>query len=460
MQTRSKRTYGLASNNETPAPKSRIKVGSKKKESSSSPSSSTNIKPRTPTKTPTKTPIRAMENQEPHVLDERVLRDYVTPNLTGFRSPIAPPAVAAHQFDLKSALINMVTANAFTGLGNPNTHLASFLELCDTFKINNVPKEAIYLRLFPFSLMGKAKEWLWSHEPGTFTTWEDLAQAVLLQYFQPGKTAKLRSLINTFAQRDGETFYEAWERYKELQRSCPHHNLDKWTLIHNFYGGMDSEARNQMDQAAGGAIMDLLPIDGGRIIEKIARNSHLWGNERSYPKRHGGTQNVSPMESNEEVRAISKKLDALVSSLSKLQMGQAQQQPQVVCSICSSSSHLEDLCPHNLPYNKLQNVEDVNYMGEINVALMGPTLPMPTLKTTKIPHTQILYIKAKLAKANQEPNINKGRATQVTKIKIVIKDNSRNNLKPHLNKVHKMNPWLASWPTLRQTKQKPHKKIR
>ncbi|CAM8954104.1 unnamed protein product [Rhodiola kirilowii] len=80
MQTRSKRTYGLASNNETPAPKSRIKVRSKKKESSSSPSSSTNTKP----KTPTKTPIRAMDNQEAHVLDERVLKDYVTPNLTGF----------------------------------------------------------------------------------------------------------------------------------------------------------------------------------------------------------------------------------------------------------------------------------------------------------------------------------------------------------------------------------------
>ncbi|CAM8954352.1 unnamed protein product [Rhodiola kirilowii] len=305
-----------------------------------------------------------MDNQEPNVLDERVLRDYVTPNLMGFRSPIAPPAVAAHQFDLKPALINMVTANAFTGLGNPNTHLASFLELCDTFKINNVPKEAIYLRLFPFSLMGKAKDWLWSHAPGTFTTWEDLAQAFLLQYFPPGKTAKLRSLINTFAQRDGETFYEAWERYKELQRSCPHHNLDKWTLIHNFYGGMDSEARNQMDQATGGAIMDLLPIDGEKIIEKIARNSHLWGSERSYPKKHGGTHNVNAVESNEEVRAISKKLDALVSSFSALQMGQAQQQqPQVVCSTCSSSSHVEDSCPYGLPNNEPQNVEDVNYMG-------------------------------------------------------------------------------------------------
>ncbi|CAM8963323.1 unnamed protein product [Rhodiola kirilowii] len=125
-------------------------------------------------------------NEEPN--GEKPLKDYSTPSLTGFQSPIAPPGVNAPQFELKPALINMVGNNAFTGIGNPNAHLTSFLELCATFKFNNVPKENIYLRLFPFSLTGKAKDWLWSHEGNTFTTWDELAQAFLLQYFPPAKT--------------------------------------------------------------------------------------------------------------------------------------------------------------------------------------------------------------------------------------------------------------------------------
>ena len=53
----------------------------------------------------------------------------------------------------------MVQANQFCGLANedPNAHIASFLEICDTFKHNGVTNDAIRLRLFPFSLRDKAK---------------------------------------------------------------------------------------------------------------------------------------------------------------------------------------------------------------------------------------------------------------------------------------------------------------
>ncbi|CAM8975369.1 unnamed protein product [Rhodiola kirilowii] len=59
-------------------------------------------------------------NEEPN--GEKPLKDYSTPSLTGFQSPIAPPGVNAPQFELKPALINMVGNNAFTGIGNPNAH--------------------------------------------------------------------------------------------------------------------------------------------------------------------------------------------------------------------------------------------------------------------------------------------------------------------------------------------------
>ncbi|CAM9000206.1 unnamed protein product [Rhodiola kirilowii] len=306
-------------------------------------------------------PLMAQLPRDEEPNGEKPLKDYSTPSLTGFQSPIAPPGVNAPLFELKPALINMVGNNAFTGIGNPNAHLTSFLELCETFKMNNVPKENIYLRLFPFSLMGRAKDWLWSHDANTFTTWGELAQAFLRQYFPPTKTQRLKNLINSFERGEDETFYEAWERFKELQRECPHHNIDKPTLIQIFYQGMDPESKRQMDQAVGSVFMELHPTNGGAIIDKISRNSHHWGSDRSLPKRKSKIREVDEVNSREDVRALNKKLDALTTSLSALHAKQSQSQPRV-CAICTSPSHVENECLHTFPPEEMENKEEVNFL--------------------------------------------------------------------------------------------------
>ncbi|KAJ9166960.1 hypothetical protein P3X46_021649, partial [Hevea brasiliensis] len=109
---------------------------------------------------------------------------------------------------------------------SPHVHLAHFLEISDMLKINGVSDDAIRLRLFPFSLKDRAREWLHSLPPGSITTWDELSQAFLAQYFPPSKATK-----------DDESLYEAWERYKDLQRRCPHHGIPKWMLVQHFYNG-------------------------------------------------------------------------------------------------------------------------------------------------------------------------------------------------------------------------------
>ncbi|KAI3445253.1 hypothetical protein Pfo_001918 [Paulownia fortunei] len=138
----------------------------------------------------------------PHVLrvNNRALRDYALPlvneHLTGIRCPI----IQANNFEIKPVVIQMVKANQFCGLANedPNAHIASFLEICDTFNQNGVTDDAIRLRLFPFSLRDKVKSWLNSMPPGAITTWANLAQTFLAKYFPPAKTARMRNDITTF----------------------------------------------------------------------------------------------------------------------------------------------------------------------------------------------------------------------------------------------------------------------
>ncbi|WP_305226227.1 hypothetical protein, partial [Klebsiella pneumoniae] len=57
--------------------------------------------------------------------------------------------------------------------------------------------------------------------------WNSLVLAFYQKYFPPEKTAMLRSQITSFRQRGDESLFDAWERYKDLQRQCPHHGMDK-----------------------------------------------------------------------------------------------------------------------------------------------------------------------------------------------------------------------------------------
>jgi len=68
--------------------------------------------------------------------------------------------VGDKNIEFRTELITMVHANPFCGLlsKDANAHLQHFLELCDAVIRKDVAPEIIRLRLFPFSLMGKAKQ--------------------------------------------------------------------------------------------------------------------------------------------------------------------------------------------------------------------------------------------------------------------------------------------------------------
>ena len=141
------------------------------------------------------------------------LLEYGVPDTTtGFLSSIVRPPVTAQSFELKPQFIQFISNDSFAGSSNdcPVTHIDSFLEKCDTMKLNGVTDDAIRLRLFPFSLRDRAREWLRDEGIGSFDTWDKLAKAFLVKFLGQEKTAKLRNELSTFHQSNDESLYEAW----------------------------------------------------------------------------------------------------------------------------------------------------------------------------------------------------------------------------------------------------------
>ncbi|KAJ9183285.1 hypothetical protein P3X46_007162 [Hevea brasiliensis] len=248
--------------------------------------------------------------------NKRSVKDHAYPNIGDFMPSITRPRVEANNFELKPALCQMVQQSQFGGnpSESPHVHLAHFLEISDMLKINGVSDDAIRLRLFPFSLKDRAREWLHSLPPGSITTWDELCQAFLAQYFPPSKTAKLRNELTSFKPRDDESLYEAWERYKDLQRRCPHHGIPTWMLVQNFYNGVSPAIRSTIDASSGGDLMEKSEDEAFSALDKIAYNNYQWSCERNEIKKLAGMFELDAMN------MINAKFDALTRKMDKLSM--------------------------------------------------------------------------------------------------------------------------------------------
>ncbi|XP_050253233.1 uncharacterized protein LOC126699443 [Quercus robur] len=246
----------------------------------------------------------------------RTLKDYVRPIVNDNYSGVRCQTINANNFELKSALINMVQQAQFSGspLDDPNIHLEMFLEICEIVMMNGVTEETIRLRLFPFSLRDKARGWLQSLQPGSITSWQDMAEKFLAKFFPPAKTAQLRSEIGQFKQNDFESLYEAWERYKDLIQRCPQHGLPDWLQIQMFYNGLNGQTRTIVDAAFGGTLMSKTTEGATSLLEEMASNNYQWPTERTMAKKVAGIHELDPFATlSAQVASLSHQVSTLTT---------------------------------------------------------------------------------------------------------------------------------------------------
>ncbi|GJZ70833.1 reverse transcriptase domain-containing protein [Tanacetum coccineum] len=158
-----------------------------------------------------KQPFSLEESPVVTMVDQRTMAKLLRAPTKGYAEAIVVPPILAEHFELKHSLINMMTSDQFFGLekDNPHDHIRA------------------------------ARRWLEKEPPHSILTWEDLVSKFINELFPPSRTANLRNEISNFQQRFDESFHEAWDRYKDLLRACPHHGFTELHQLDTFYNALN-----------------------------------------------------------------------------------------------------------------------------------------------------------------------------------------------------------------------------
>nr|KYP32906.1 hypothetical protein KK1_046291 [Cajanus cajan] len=204
---------------------------------------------------------------------------------------------------MKPALPQLISFHQFSGLDHEDshTHLYTFYELCGLVGVSGVDEEALFMRLFPFSLNGKAKAWLHS------------------------KNTETRIAITTFAQGVDDPLCEAWERYKSLLRRCPNHGFEVELQVQTFYNGLQPQTKMILDTSFGGSVMFRTAEEAITIIESMASTNFRSQHGRSSSHKRG----VLELSTQDAVLAQNKLLSQQIEALNQ-QMAKLPQQLQAM----------------------------------------------------------------------------------------------------------------------------------
>nr|GEW76917.1 reverse transcriptase domain-containing protein [Tanacetum cinerariifolium] len=277
------------------------------RDQTSNPTSSTNPTPKGQIRRSSKQKVEN-SNFEEHLppvatmTDNRTMSGMLRAPTEGCAEAIVVPLILAEQFELKHSLINIMTSEQFFGLEkeNPHDHIRCFNKITSTIKYKDVPNSKF-----------------------------------------------------------DESFYEAWEIYKDLFRACPHHGFTELHQLDTFYNVLNPADQDSLNDAAGGNLLEKSPQDALTIIE----NKSKVRNSRSKPI--ASPVNACDINSSSEIakltHAINQQMSAVTTVITAM-LKQLQANPppaqvkavEEICVTCGAQSN------QNFHLNELEKIKRMN----------------------------------------------------------------------------------------------------
>nr|GEU86595.1 reverse transcriptase domain-containing protein [Tanacetum cinerariifolium] len=161
--------------------------------------------------------------------DKRTMAELLQAPTEGYEDAIVIPETDANNFELKHGLINLIQNKQFFrhDKEDPHAHIRYSNKITSTMRVPN--------------------------------------------FFSPLKMTNLRNEITRFQQRFDESFYEAWDRFNDLLRACPHHGFSELHQLDTFYNALNVNDQDSLNSAAGGNFLDKMPQECLKIIESKSK---------------------------------------------------------------------------------------------------------------------------------------------------------------------------------------------
>jgi hypothetical protein len=124
-----------------------------------------------------------------------------------------------------------------------------------------------------------------------------------------------------------------------LSRLCPHHGLEKWSILQIFYEGLEQFSKLIIDAVAGGNLMDMSDPDAYKLINEMALGQQQWSSVR------GPIQGAPGVIETDILIKLAAQMEAIQKSIDRLtnqNISAIHQSP--TCAIYDGGDHLTINC--------------------------------------------------------------------------------------------------------------------
>nr|GEV97965.1 putative reverse transcriptase domain-containing protein [Tanacetum cinerariifolium] len=212
-----------------------------------------------------------------------------------------------------------------------------------------VPNDVIKLIMFPYSLEGSGRAW---------------------------------NEISRFTQRFEETFGEAWERFKEMLRACPHHGFMELTQIDTFYNGLNENDQDSLNAAAGGNLLSKTTREALQIIKN--KSKVRYSRNKPNVSRMNTIYRENASKSDDRIDKLADQISTLVDIFARKVVTPATVKAVEESSVTCGGNHAYYNC-------------DATNSNQLSVCMETGTLPSNTIPNSKgemkaiITHSGITY---------------------------------------------------------------------